>query len=148
MMGLSIVVPIFNEQENVLDLHKEIKEVCIKNKYNYEIIFIDDGSTDNTGMICKSLSPLKYIRLRKNFGQTAAFDAGIKKSKQCARLLMSIPFKESDGFNMMGLGKHVHGSYLREPVPPRRDQAEIAGQSCRIAGDVDNLLRRELRQER
>jgi len=81
MMGLSIVVPIFNEQENVLDLHKEIKEVCIKNKYNYEIIFIDDGSTDNTGMICKSLSPLKYIRLRKNFGQTAAFDAGIKKSK-------------------------------------------------------------------
>lgn len=80
MYRVSIVVPVYNEEGNVAELHREIKEVCDKNKYEYEIIFIDDGSTDKTGEICKTLRPLKYVRLRKNSGQTAAMDAGIKAS--------------------------------------------------------------------
>lgn len=79
--GISIVVPVFNEEGNVAELHKEIKEVCEREKYQYEIIFVDDGSGDQTGVICKRLAPLKYIRMRKNFGQTAAMDAGIKASQ-------------------------------------------------------------------
>ena len=78
--GISIVVPVYNEEGNVKELHKEIMEVCEQEKYEYEIIFVDDGSTDKTGEICKTLYPLKYIRMRKNFGQTAAMDAGISKS--------------------------------------------------------------------
>jgi glycosyltransferase involved in cell wall biosynthesis len=78
---ISIVIPVYNEELNVIPLHKEIKEVCEKNKYDYEIIFVDDGSTDSTKEKIKNLSPLKYIRLRKNFGQTAAMDAGIKGAK-------------------------------------------------------------------
>lgn len=81
MINISIIVPIFNEQENVVELHKEINNVCKEQAYNYEIIFIDDGSTDNTGNIIKTLNPIKYIRLRRNFGQTAAMDAGIKAAK-------------------------------------------------------------------
>ena len=81
MYRVSIVVPVYNEEGNVAELHREIKEVCMQNQYEYEIIFIDDGSTDRTGEICKGLSPLKYIRLRRNSGQTAAMDAGIKASK-------------------------------------------------------------------
>lgn len=81
MPRISIVVPIYNEEGNVTELHREINEVCISNGYTYEIIFIDDGSQDKTPQICKMLSPLKYIRLRKNFGQTAAMDAGIKSAK-------------------------------------------------------------------
>lgn len=80
MYRVSVVVPVYNEEGNVAELHREIKEVCVKNNYEYEIIFIDDGSTDRTGEICKTLRPLKYIRLRKNSGQTAAMDAGIKAS--------------------------------------------------------------------
>ena len=75
---VSIVVPIYNEQENVRCLHTEINDVCATQGYIYEIIFVDDGSTDGTFEVCKSLSPLKLIRLRRNFGQTAAMDAGIK----------------------------------------------------------------------
>lgn len=78
MHGISVVVPVFNEEGNVRELHKEILEVCKKENYKFEIIFVDDGSKDKTPEICKELKPLKYIRMRKNFGQTAAMDAGIK----------------------------------------------------------------------
>jgi len=78
---ISIVVPVYNERENVYQLHTEINEVCINQDYIYEIIFIDDGSTDGTFVACKELSPLKLIRLRRNFGQTAAMDAGIKATQ-------------------------------------------------------------------
>lgn len=78
MQGISVVVPVFNEEGNVRELHKKILEVCKKENYKFEIIFVDDGSKDKTPEICKELKPLKYIRMRKNFGQTAAMDAGIK----------------------------------------------------------------------
>ncbi len=78
---ISIVVPVFNEEGNVAELHQEIKKVCMQNQYEYEIIFVDDGSSDKTEEICKTLAPLKYIRMRRNSGQTAAMDAGIKASK-------------------------------------------------------------------
>ena len=81
MKGISVVVPVFNEEGNVRELHREIVEICEKENYNYEIIFVDDGSSDGTSRICKELRPLKYIRMRKNFGQTAAMDAGIKASQ-------------------------------------------------------------------
>lgn len=77
-MKISIVVPMMNEEDNVSPMHHEIKQACEKNNYDYEIIFIDDGSSDKTVENCKGLSPLKLIVLRKNFGQTAAMDAGIK----------------------------------------------------------------------
>ena len=80
-MKLSIVVPVFNEEGNIATLHKEIKTVCDSRHYTYEIIFVDDGSTDNTVAVCKMLTPLRLIRFRKNFGQTAAMDAGIKAAK-------------------------------------------------------------------
>lgn len=75
---VSIVVPVFNEEGNIANLHKEILDVCRANNYTFEIIFVDDGSVDKTPEVCRTLSPLKYIRLRRNFGQTAAMDAGIK----------------------------------------------------------------------
>lgn len=79
--GVSIVVPVYNEEGNVADLHAEILAVCQREKYDFEIIFINDGSKDRTDEICKTLTPLKYVKLRRNFGQTAAMDAGIKIAK-------------------------------------------------------------------
>lgn len=76
--SISVVVPVYNEEGNVKELHEEIKKVCEDSGYEYEIIFVNDGSTDKTDEICRKLRPLKYIQMRKNFGQTAAMDAGIK----------------------------------------------------------------------
>lgn len=75
---LSVVVPLYNEEGNVKKLHAKIVEACRKIGKPYEIIFIDDGSSDDTIVECEELSPLMLIKFRKNFGQTAAFDAGIK----------------------------------------------------------------------
>lgn len=82
MYKISVVVPVYNEEGNVEELHKEIKEVCEANHYEYEIIFVDDGSTDRTSALCRQLYPLRYIRLRRNSGQTAAMDAGIKAAEK------------------------------------------------------------------
>ena len=77
---ISLVIPVYNEQGSVAILHKEIIEVLQGLGYGYEVIFIDDGSTDKTFENLRTLSPIKIIRFRRNFGQTAAIDAGIKAS--------------------------------------------------------------------
>lgn len=78
---MSIVVPLYNEEGNVKELHRRIVEACRDLQKSFEVIFIDDGSKDDTLKECESLSPLKLIKFRRNFGQTAAFDAGIKDAK-------------------------------------------------------------------
>jgi glycosyltransferase involved in cell wall biosynthesis len=78
---LSVVIPLYNEEGNVIEMHRKIKEACQKLGKSFEIIFVNDGSKDKTAEECQGLSPLRLINFRKNFGQTAAFDAGIKASR-------------------------------------------------------------------
>jgi len=78
---LSVVVPLYNEEGNVELLHQRILAACQALGKGFEIIFIDDGSRDKTVEECANCSPLKLIKFRKNFGQTAAFDAGIKEAR-------------------------------------------------------------------
>lgn len=78
---LSVIVPVFNEEGAIADLHTKILASCQKLNEPYEIIFINDGSTDKTLEILKTLKPLKIINFRKNFGQTAAMDAGFKAAR-------------------------------------------------------------------
>ncbi|PCI21368.1 glycosyltransferase [Candidatus Wolfebacteria bacterium] len=80
-INLSVIVPLYNEELNSYLLFEEISEVFKKMNKSCEIIFIDDGSTDRTLEIIKTLSPIKIISFRKNFGQTAALDAGIKEAQ-------------------------------------------------------------------
>ena len=79
--GLSIVIPTYNEAETVSKLAHRIVDTMFAADISYEIIFIDDGSSDQTVAIAKTLYPLKLICLRRNFGQTAAMDAGIHAAK-------------------------------------------------------------------
>jgi glycosyltransferase involved in cell wall biosynthesis len=87
-LELSVVVPVYNEEGNVKELYKKIINACDALNESYEVIFVDDGSSDKTVEICKSLVGLILIELRKNFGQTAAFDAGFKASK--GRLIVTM----------------------------------------------------------
>lgn len=80
-LDISVVVPLYNEEGNVRELHKKITEACNALGKTFEIIFVDDGSRDGTVAQCADLSPLTLIQLRKNFGQTAAFDAGFKQAR-------------------------------------------------------------------
>jgi glycosyltransferase involved in cell wall biosynthesis len=78
---LSAVVPLYNEEGNAKELHRRILSAFQGIGKPFEIIFIDDGSKDGTVKDCEGLKPLTLIKFRKNFGQTAAFDAGIKQAK-------------------------------------------------------------------
>ncbi len=82
---LSVVIPLFNEQENVEPLYQGLKRVLEGLGKEYEIIIVDDGSTDGSFESLKRLAAddpsLKVIRLRRNFGQTAAFSAGFDQAE-------------------------------------------------------------------
>lgn len=84
-MTLSIVIPLYNEEENVLELHGRLKPVMESIGEKYEIIFIDDGSTDKTLTLLQEIQAADdtviVLSLRRNFGQTAAFAAGFDYSR-------------------------------------------------------------------
>ena len=78
---LSIVVPFYNESNTVAELHSRLLKVLNDRGDSFEIIFVDDGSIDDTFSNIKKLYPVKTISLRKKSGQSAALSMGIKKSQ-------------------------------------------------------------------
>jgi len=79
-MTLSVVIPVYNEEENIQLLHAKLKEAMVILDNEYEILFVDDGSTDRTLSILEEIQAgdkhVIVLSLRRNFGQTAAFAAG------------------------------------------------------------------------
>ena len=79
-VDLSIIVPLYNEAENIAPLHEKIRAALETLGKSFEILLVDDGSTDGTADVARSLAAsdpqTKLIRLRRNFGQTAAMMAG------------------------------------------------------------------------
>ncbi len=82
---ISVVIPAYNEEENIPILYEKLKKVLDNLGEDYEIIFVDDGSTDGTYEILKEIAQkdkkVKVIRFRRNFGQTAAMYAGFEHAK-------------------------------------------------------------------
>ena len=81
-MNISIVIPLLNEEESLQELYYWIAKVMQSNRYLYEIIFIDDGSTDASWEVIENLShkdrSVKAIRFQKNYGKSQALDAGFE----------------------------------------------------------------------
>jgi glycosyltransferase involved in cell wall biosynthesis len=82
---ISIVVPLYNEEGNVLELYEELRSVLQGNNISAEILFINDGSSDQTGELIKEISSrdpkVVVVNFRRNFGQTAAMSAGFDYSR-------------------------------------------------------------------
>lgn len=83
-MNISVVIPLLNEAESLNELYDWIVSVMQSNRFSYEILFIDDGSTDNSWNVITSLSKkdehVKGIRFLKNFGKSQALHAGFKQA--------------------------------------------------------------------
>lgn len=84
MTDISIVIPLFNEDESLPELHAWIQRVCNENKFSYEVLLLDDGSTDNSWSVIESLAQqdtcVRGIRMRKNYGKSAALNVGFKEA--------------------------------------------------------------------
>ena len=84
-MDISVVIPLLDEQDSLVELHDWIAQVMQSNKLTYELIFIDDGSGDDSWVIIEDLSqknPSVFgLRFAKNFGKSQALHAGFERAK-------------------------------------------------------------------
>jgi glycosyltransferase involved in cell wall biosynthesis len=98
-MNLSILIPLLNEEESLQELYSWIIKVMQSNNYSYEIIFVDDGSTDNSWNIIEGFSNenanVKGIRFMKNFGKSQALHAGFAKAKGDVIITMDADLQDS-----------------------------------------------------
>jgi len=96
--SLSVIVPVFNERENLQPIYEELTHVLKDLNLSYEIIFVDDGSTDQSFQELSRLhtqdNSVKVVQFRRNFGQTAAFAAGFDVAQ--GELILTI---DADGQN-------------------------------------------------
>ena len=95
---LSIVVPVFNEQEVILDFHTRVKSVVSSLNFDYEIIYINDGSTDNTSSILNELhlneENISLLELSRNFGKEIALTAGLDHSQGDAVIIIDADLQD------------------------------------------------------
>jgi len=98
-MNLSIIIPLLNEEESLRELHQWIVKVMEANNFTYEVIFIDDGSTDNSWQIIETLSHenpnIKGIRFLRNYGKSQALHAGFAKALGNVIITMDADLQDS-----------------------------------------------------
>src|SRR5207302_8449990 len=91
-LAVSVIVPLYNEEANVPILQSELC-AALKN-FTYEIIFVDDGSTDHSVERIESGTNLRVIRFEKNAGQSAAIYAGLKEARVASGVFMDVDLHE------------------------------------------------------
>ena len=98
-MDISVVIPLLNEDESLIELHDWIASVMQSNHFLYEIIFIDDGSTDTSWLVIEELSQkyetVKGIRFQKNYGKSQALNAGFKIAQVHVIITMDADLQDS-----------------------------------------------------
>jgi glycosyltransferase involved in cell wall biosynthesis len=98
-MDISVIIPLLNEEESLQELHDWIAKVMQSNRFVYEIIFIDDGSTDTSWNVIEKLSEVntavKGIRFQKNFGKSQALDAGFEMAKGAVVITMDADLQDN-----------------------------------------------------
>jgi glycosyltransferase involved in cell wall biosynthesis len=98
-MDISIVIPLLNEDESLPELHDWIARVMKANKFSYELLFIDDGSTDQSWKVIESLQAknpnVKGIKFRRNYGKSAALNVGFEATQGNVVFTMDADLQDS-----------------------------------------------------
>ncbi len=98
-MDISVVIPLYNEEESLPELSDWIKKVMTENNYSYEIIFVDDGSSDNSWEVIKDLKnknlDIKAFKFRRNYGKAAGLYTGFKAAKGKVVITMDADLQDS-----------------------------------------------------
>ena len=136
-MDLSIVIPLLNESESLPELEAWIRRVVEKEQLSYEIVFVDDGSTDNSWKIIQDLSKqnpnVKALRFRKNYGKSPALNEGFKIVQGDVVITMDADLQDSpdeipelykmikeDGYDLVSGWKKVrYDSKIMKNIPSK-----------------------------
>ena len=136
-MDLSIVIPLYNEDESLPELSAWIERVMLENNFSYEIIMIDDGSTDDSWNVIEQLrttnSNIKGIKFQRNYGKSAALNEGFKAAQGDVVITMDADMQDSpdeipglrkmiteDGFDMVsGWKKKRYDNTLTKNIPSK-----------------------------
>ena len=136
-MDISIVVPLFNEEESLPELCRWIERVVNDNGYTYEILLVDDGSTDKSWETVENLHAanpnIKAIKFRRNYGKSAALNQGFQAAKGKVVITMDADLQDSpdeipelykmitrDGFDLVsGWKKKRYDSKLTKNIPSK-----------------------------
>jgi len=136
-MNISVVIPLLNEQESLTELNDWIAKVMQSNHFSYEVIFIDDGSTDDSWQIISALSnqnkQVKGIRFLKNFGKSQALHAGFEKAQGDIVITMDADLQDNpdeipelynmvvnDGYDLVsGWKKKRYDSVIAKNLPSK-----------------------------
>ena len=136
-MDLSIVIPLFNEDESLPELSAWIEKVMLENNFSYEIIMIDDGSTDDSWKVIEQLragnSNIKGIKFQRNYGKSAALNEGFKAAQGEVVITMDADMQDSpeeipelrrmiveDGFDMVsGWKKKRYDNTFTKNIPSK-----------------------------
>ncbi|MBP8945008.1 MAG: glycosyltransferase family 2 protein [Paludibacteraceae bacterium] len=98
-MDISVVIPLYNEEESLLELFEWIERVMNENNFSYEVIFVDDGSTDNSWNVIESLKRktpyIRGIKFRKNYGKSVALHFGFQAAKGDVVITMDADLQDS-----------------------------------------------------
>lgn len=98
-MDISVVIPSYNEEESIKELHLWIAKVLNENNFTYEIIFIDDGSSDNTWQIIEDIANndpnVKGVKFRRNYGKSAALNTGFERVSGDVVITMDADLQDS-----------------------------------------------------
>ena len=98
-MNISVVVPLFNEEESLPELCSWIDKVMQKNNFSYEVLLIDDGSKDNSWEVVEKISSentnIKGVKFRRNYGKSAALNIGFAKAKGDVVITMDADLQDS-----------------------------------------------------
>jgi glycosyltransferase involved in cell wall biosynthesis len=99
VLDISIVIPLFNEEESLPELSEWIGKVMLQHNYSYEVIFVDDGSTDGSWNIIEQLTianpAIKGIKFRRNYGKSAGLNVGFEAAKGNVVFTMDADLQDS-----------------------------------------------------
>lgn len=136
-MNISVVIPLLNERDSLKELHDWIVSVMQSNSYVYEILFIDDGSTDDSWQVITQLNTtnpnVKGIRFLKNFGKSQALHAGFAQAKGDVVITMDADLQDNpeeipelyqmitkDGYDLVsGWKKKRYDSVIAKNLPSK-----------------------------
>lgn len=135
-MDISVVVPLFNEQESLPELTAWIDRVMVSHRYTYEILLIDDGSTDQSWKIIEELKlknpSVSGIKFRRNYGKSAALNVGFAAAQGDVVITMDADLQDSpdeipelykmimqDGYNLVSGWKKVRHDPISKTIPTK-----------------------------